>query len=107
MDHIVWKFDVCKVVLGMSDKNKEEFADHTACRLGQWYYQGEGLKLKHLPAFKMLEEPHKRVHDNGIQAIDSACENNHNEVFNALSKMEEASDSVIQLLSELENELSK
>jgi hypothetical protein len=43
-DHVVWKLEVYKVMLGMSDKGPEDFADHTLCRLGKWFYQGEGAE---------------------------------------------------------------
>ena len=42
MDHVVWKLEVYQVMLCMSNKSFKDFADHTMCRLGQWYYQGEG-----------------------------------------------------------------
>jgi len=37
MDHIVWKLEVCKLVLGMSKKTIDVFADHAMCGLGKWY----------------------------------------------------------------------
>lgn len=106
LDHVVWKAEVYKIIYGLSSKTKDDISDHHNCRLGQWYYKGQGLQFKHLTTFKTLEEPHKRVHKSGLQAIISASKNNHELVFKSLSVMEEASDNVIKLLSELENELT-
>ena len=41
-DHLVYKFEIYKVFLGVSEKKVEDFASHTACRLGKWYYEGDG-----------------------------------------------------------------
>ena len=37
--------------------------DHQHCRLGQWYYQGEGqASCSHTRGFRALEAPHVQVH---------------------------------------------
>ena len=110
MDHIVWKLEVYKVVLGLSNKNIEEFADHTMCRLGKWYYQGEGAsKYPNLSSYRRLEAPHKAVHQYGITALkalaDGAIENASNEAMDHLRQMEKASEEVINLLSSLSQEI--
>jgi len=36
-----------------------EIKDHTQCRLGKWYFEGEGQNsFSHLPSFKKMDEPH-------------------------------------------------
>ena len=42
IDHVVFKHEVYRVFLGVSQKTVEEFSSHTACRLGKWYYNGDG-----------------------------------------------------------------
>jgi len=70
MDHVVWKMDIYQVILGISDKNFDDFSDHTMCRLGQWYFQGEGAeKYSTYNAFKRLAEPHAQVHNYGLSAL--------------------------------------
>ena len=102
MDHIVWKLDVYKVILGLSNKPVDEFTDHTMCRLGKWYYQGEGAtKYSALPQFKKLESPHTSVHQNGILALKAINQGNQKEAINHLEKMEHASRIVLDLLSSL------
>lgn len=107
MDHIVWKLDVYKVILGLSNKPADEFADHTMCRLGKWYYQGEGsTKYSTLPQFKKLESPHTSVHQNGISALKSMSQGDKKEAINYLEKMEHASRMVLDLLSSLTTEMN-
>lgn len=106
MDHIVWKLDIYKVMLGLSNKAINEFEDHTMCRLGKWYYQGEGsTKYSSLSQFKKLESPHISVHQNGISALKSISQGDNKEAINYLEKMEHASHSVLDLLTSLSSEM--
>ncbi|WP_111978024.1 methyl-accepting chemotaxis protein [Algibacillus agarilyticus] len=106
MDHVVWKLDVYKVMLGMSDKSPEDFADHTMCRLGQWYYTGEGAtKYSTFNAFKQIEKPHADVHNQGIAALKAYAEGNTEQVVTSLTQMENASFKVVDLLTALSNDI--
>ena len=106
MDHIVWKLDVYKVMLGQSKKTIGDFADHTLCRLGKWYYQGEGAqKYSSLGHFRALEKPHAAVHQNGISALDAINQGNEKEAVKYLERMEQASGEVLNLLSSISSEM--
>lgn len=99
MDHVVWKAEVYRAFLGLSTKTVKDFADHTQCRLGKWYYQGEGSQLyKGMAGFQRLEAPHKKVHAMGIEALK--CEHAE-DGMKYLKQMEEASMEVIKCLDEL------
>lgn len=107
MDHVVWKLDVYKVMFGQSDKPIAEFADHTMCRLGKWYYEGEGSnKYSGKNAFRGLEKPHMYVHTNGIDALQAAIDGNDEEAVKCLSAMEDASGDVVDSLSALSAEIN-
>jgi hypothetical protein len=102
LDHVVWKAEVYRYIWGLSNKTMNDFADHTLCRLGKWYYQGGGQDYKQYDAFKQLETPHKNVHQNGIAALQAHHNKNEKLTFECLQKMEKASDQVIDILSKLE-----
>ncbi len=103
MDHIVWKAEVYKVIAGLSDKPISDFAEHTMCRLGKWYYEGDGAhKYAALSSFKAIEEPHAAVHKNGIKALEYIQQNNYTHATTYLEKMEKASVDVFNHLSSLE-----
>lgn len=107
IDHVVWKFDVYKVMLGLSDKAPEEFADHTMCRLGKWYYQGEGnSKYSNFEVFKKIEAPHADVHTNGLAALLAHAEGDEEEAVRRLTLMENASFKVVDLLTSLSEQIS-
>ncbi|WP_299006123.1 methyl-accepting chemotaxis protein [uncultured Shewanella sp.] len=102
MDHIVWKLEVYKVMLGMSNKTMSDFADHTMCRLGKWYYQGEGAeKYSSLPYFRALEKPHVALHQNGISALDALEQGDEAKAVQYLDLMEKASAEILSHLSAL------
>jgi len=101
-DHMLYKFHIYQILMGTSDKNPEEFADHTSCRLGKWYYEGIGKQTcSHLPAFRNLEQPHKEVHDYGIEAINCYRRGEGKKAIEALDKMERASLKVMENLEEI------
>ncbi|WP_441002931.1 CZB domain-containing protein [Pseudocolwellia agarivorans] len=107
MDHVVWKLEVYQVMLGMSDKTINDFADHTMCRLGKWYYQGEGAeKYSSNDAFKQVEKPHAEVHINGIAALKSHNEGNAEQALKSLELMEAASFKVVDLLTLLSRQIT-
>ena len=105
MDHMIYKLEVYKVIFGISNKTEGDFALHTHCRLGKWYYAGDGAKLfSDSTVFRSLETPHKNVHLNGVYALQASSQKKKQESLEFLSKMERASEQVVNLLENLEVE---
>ncbi|MEO1896575.1 MAG: methyl-accepting chemotaxis protein, partial [Cycloclasticus sp.] len=102
VDHLLWKLEVYKVFMGVSEKSANDFADHTTCRLGQWYYQGEGNKnFSRLSGFSDVERPHKMVHEFGLSALKKLQTGKTRESLEDLSSMEAASMDVLVALNNL------
>lgn len=107
MDHMIYKLEIYKVIFGLSNKTEDDFALHTQCRLGKWYYEGDGARLfSNSSIFKSLEEPHQQVHRNGIDALQANFTYEKGKCIDFLSKMELASKQVVGLLDSLETEYS-
>jgi hypothetical protein len=107
LDHVVWKGDVYRRIMGMNDKQVSDFADHTMCRLGKWYYEGEGAEsYSTWTEYRDMERPHKEVHQNGIAAIQAIDNHDYEGVVAAIKGMEEASSRVLQLLTSMENKVT-
>ncbi len=101
LDHIVWKGDVYAVASGVSHKSVDDFADHTMCRLGKWY-RDAGLKnYGKTSAFKKLEEPHREVHRNGVEALVLMLSGEKELAVKHLLAMESASQKVMIYLDEI------
>jgi uncharacterized protein YukE len=99
VDHLVYKFEIYKVFLGVSSKKPEEFADHHNCRLGKWYYEGEGGHcFSDFVGYKEMEEPHKRVHQYGVDALKQFYGGEYQAGLHSIAEMEKASMEVLKAL---------
>jgi predicted nucleic acid-binding Zn-ribbon protein len=98
-DHLVFKMEIYRVFLGVSDKGPDDFASHTACRLGKWYYEGDGKAcFSKLPGYTAAEPPHIRVHAHGQAAVRAYRAGDHATGLAELGEMERASMDVINQL---------
>ncbi|OQP35433.1 methyl-accepting chemotaxis protein [Pantoea latae] len=99
LDHVIWKLQIYALLL-------EKQADyrvnaHTDCRLGKWYYEGEGRDFAQLDAYRRLEAPHASVHASGRAALEAFFNQDSQGMTAALEKMESASHQVVRLVDEL------
>jgi len=77
-------------------------SSHTACRLGQWYYHGEGKALfSRLPGYRELEAPHAAVHQFGVDAVNRFCQGDMAGALDAVMQMERRSAEVLQFLENM------
>lgn len=102
IDHLVFKYEVYKVLLGLSDKSVEDFASHKACRIGRWYYDGDGKTFcSRLDGFQAMDAPHQLMHQSGREAVARYLEGNMADAHAHLTRMEEASMQVFECLSRI------
>lgn len=99
LDHVIWKLQVYKLLL----EKREDYNvnAHTDCRLGKWYYEGEGRNFSQHATYRQLEKPHAEVHTSGRLALEAFFNDDKSGMTIALEKMEEASNSVVRLVDEL------
>ena len=96
VDHLVFKFEIYKVFMCVSDKGIGDFADHHHCRLGKWYYEGEGRECySHLAGYREMEEAHQRFHASGLAAVKHFGNADYVSGFEAIAAMEAASMEVL------------
>ncbi|WP_369811230.1 CZB domain-containing protein [Sulfurimonas microaerophilic] len=102
LDHILWKVNTY-----LSAATKEEqfkFVDHHNCRLGKWYYEGEGKEaFSHTSHFQQLETPHATVHNGTHKVFDIIKEENVDlqALKAAFEEMEKGSDAVFNILDKI------
>jgi uncharacterized phage infection (PIP) family protein YhgE len=107
LDHVVWKVEIYKVLLGLSTKPVSDFADHLSCRLGKWY-QGEGKEhYANNANFRALEKPHANVHQFGVAALQHIQSGQAKKGLEELAAMEEASVQVVNIIDALIAEITK
>ncbi|MBK9445968.1 MAG: CZB domain-containing protein [Betaproteobacteria bacterium] len=102
MDHLIFKFDVYQVIMGLAEKRPEELSDHSGCRLGKWYYEGEGKAcFSQLDGYRNMEEPHAQVHRHGRDALSAFQSGNFASSVDAIARMEQASQGVLDCLERM------
>ncbi len=101
LDHVLFKMEVYRTIFGLNSKTVDDYADHHNCRLGKWYFEGDGQRMAHLNKFKELDRPHAKVHEMGKLAVAAYIEGDHDAGIAALSDMEKASTEVLALLQDL------
>ncbi len=102
LDHVIWKVNT--YLSAITQKEQFAFVDHHNCRLGKWYYEGEGAEyFKKTPSYGSLESPHSIVH-NTTHKIFDLMKTEHMEseqLRQAFQEMERASDGVFTTLDNM------
>jgi hypothetical protein len=102
IDHLVYKFEIYKVFMCQSEKKLADFADHTRCRLGKWYYEGGGKsQYANLPGYREMETPHQRFHNAGLEALRAHFDGEAAKSFAAIDQLEAASMDVLNALDRI------
>jgi len=102
LDHLIFKFDVYQALLGVTQKRADDVGDHSACRLGKWYYEGEGKRcFARLDGFRALEEPHAQIHRYGREAVQAQQNGSFAACVDAAARMEQASAAVLECLERM------
>ncbi|MBS0372217.1 MAG: CZB domain-containing protein [Proteobacteria bacterium] len=102
IDHIVFKFRIYLAIFGLLDLKASELATHTACRLGKWYYEGEGHAcFSQLPGYREVEPPHIEVHRAGVAVLTAYANGDMGAVLRHLDVMEQASMRVLDNLQKM------
>lgn len=101
LEHLAWKGDVYAVVAGTSNKTANDFTDGSGSILENWY-QSEGQEqFGNKSAFTQLNEPHKLVHQYGLDALNMISSGDKNGALNQLAQMENASSKMMSCLDNL------
>lgn len=102
LDHVLWKVNT--YLSAITNKEQFKFVDHHNCRLGKWYYEGEGKEsFSNSSHYPKLESPHAIVH-NGTHKIFTLIKekNIDNKLFvEAFQEMESGSNEVFLILDSI------
>ncbi|MDQ7045471.1 MAG: methyl-accepting chemotaxis protein [Sulfurimonas sp.] len=102
LDHVLWKVNT--YFSAVTQKEQFKFVDHHSCRLGKWYYEGDGkASFSQTSHYKSLEKPHSIVHNGTHKVFDLILEKDMdvNALKSAFNEMEEGSNEVFKILDEI------
>jgi methyl-accepting chemotaxis protein len=113
VDHFLFKQNGYRVIhQGVNSPEARAIqVDFHRCRLGTWYYEGEGAtNYSHVPSFGRLEAPHANVHQNVQEAVNllgghwDRDTDVQNRIYGYFEAAERASDEVIQVIDRMVEE---
>ena len=102
LDHVIWKVNT--YLSAVTKKEQFSFVDDHNCRLGKWYYEGEGANFFNKTAsYSALEAPHSMVHNSTRKIFDLLTTDNiDSENFvKTFEAMEHASDELFGILDKM------
>ena len=105
-DHILWKWRIYNMFLGLETIDPNEVTSHNHCRLGKWYFhENTKERCRHFSSYQKLNEPHRHVHECARKAAEAYLAKDMVQAEEHLSNLEEASKEVLQRINELLNDL--
>lgn len=89
LEELEIKLTVYQILAGLSDRRSDSLPAEDECRLGQWYYQGDGNdQYAGRMDFRAIEEPHRLVHVYAAEAVNAHYDNRPDDALKALQAME-------------------
>ena len=102
IDHVLYKFEIYKVFMGISDRREDSFSSHTDCRLGKWYFVGEGKDCySKLDGYGAVASPHEAFHQHGRDAVAAFYMGDQLRGVELIGKLEAASMGVLSALERI------
>jgi predicted nucleic acid-binding Zn-ribbon protein len=102
VDHLVFKFRIYLGLFGLENVDPGQVASHAGCRLGKWYYEGEGKAcFSRLDGYRDLEAPHVEVHRAGIEALKARLAGDVPAMLRYTEAMEKSSFAVLESLQRM------
>nr|ADI87670.1 methyl-accepting chemotaxis sensory transducer [uncultured Nitrospirae bacterium MY2-1F] len=105
-DHRMWVNKILFCIKGGGYIDPKTLLDHTACRLGQWYYTDGKELCGHMSSFSAMELPHKRLHALGKEIVSVYNTGNEQRAKEMFEELEKLSKEVIAALKETKENLA-
>jgi len=102
LDHVLWKVNTYYSAITKEEQFK--FVDHHNCRLGKWYYEGDGKEsFSKTPSYSKLESPHATVHNGTHKVFELMVADSvdNKSLAAAFQEMERGSDEVFSTLDKI------
>ena len=103
-DHVMFVNRIERCLEGHDSVRAADLPDHTTCRFGKWYL-GEGKQLcSHSPSFKIIDEPHARIHRIAAEVVDLYNRGEKALAEERLCQVEGMSHEIVELLDAVKAE---
>ena len=101
-DHILWKWRVYNMFLGLEKLSPFDVSSHRDCRLGKWYTSKKTVdRFRNHASYRELDHHHEQVHIFAKAAVEAYNSGNLVKAEQALQEIENASKQVIYYINDL------
>ncbi|MGM9943448.1 MAG: methyl-accepting chemotaxis protein [Lysinibacillus sp.] len=107
-DHILWKWKVYNMFLGLEKLTPNDVSSHKDCRLGKWYFSDKAReRFGSHNSYRELDNYHEQVHSSAKAAVVAFNSDNIPQAELHLKEVEQASNKVLYYLNDLIESLRK
>ncbi|MEK5431453.1 methyl-accepting chemotaxis protein [Lysinibacillus sp. FSL R7-0073] len=101
-DHILWKWRIYNMFLGLEHVEPSDVSSHRECRLGKWYTASRTIeRFGHLQDYHDLDNYHLLVHESAKRAATAFKAGNIAQADSHLKEVDEASTQVLYYINNL------
>lgn len=101
-DHILWKWRIYNMFLGLENVEPSDVSSHRDCRLGKWYTSARTVeRFGHLQEYSELDAYHLRVHESAKLAAEAFKVGNIQQAEAHLKEVDQASKQVLYFINNL------
>ncbi|MFJ6266427.1 methyl-accepting chemotaxis protein [Lysinibacillus xylanilyticus] len=101
-DHILWKWRIYNMFLGLENVEPSDVSSHRDCRLGKWYTSARTVeRFGHLQEYSELDAHHLRVHESAKLAAEAYKVGNIQQAEAHLKEVDQASKQVLYFINNL------
>lgn len=101
-DHILWKWRVYNMFLGLEQLSPSDVSSHSECRLGKWYCSENAItRFGSHPSYRELDHYHEQVHISAKYAVEAYNNGDTMTAENHLKQIEAASEQVLHYINDL------
>ncbi|MCY9549896.1 globin-coupled sensor protein [Lysinibacillus xylanilyticus] len=101
-DHILWKWRIYNMFLGLENVEPSDVSSHRDCRLGKWYTSARTVeRFGHLQEYSELDAYHIRVHESAKLAAEAYKAGNIQQAEAHLIEVDQASKQVLYFINNL------
>ncbi|MFJ8511534.1 methyl-accepting chemotaxis protein [Lysinibacillus xylanilyticus] len=99
-DHILWKWRIYNMFLGLENVEPSDVSSHRDCRLGKWYTSARTVeRFGHLQEYSELDAYHLRVHESAKLAAEAYKVGNIQQAEAHLKEVDQASKQVLYFIN--------
>lgn len=105
VDHLLWRWKIYNMILGLEDINANNASNYKDCALGKWFYNETDPNITKTFSFRKLEGVHIELHKEASNAVKCYRQKNIDGCYTHLNNMTGISSTIIHLINDLKEHI--